>query len=89
MSGVHIVRPAGGRGPGAPVEHALGSAKEAAEIVGYYLQRWRIPRPEIRRRVEQPRTGCNRHQWVIAFMLMTLLGRQVHCDPDLMFTGNR
>ncbi len=105
VSGVHIVETDPPEDE-APVQWYLlstlkvGSAKEAAEIVGYYLQRWRI---EDYFRVLK--SGCrvehllfrtaDRLQRAIAInaviawriMLMTLLGRQVpDCDPDLMFT---
>ena len=78
----------------------VGTAKEAAEIVGFYLQRWRI---EDYFRVLK--SGCrvehllfrtaDRLQRAIAInaviawriMVMTLLGRQVpDCEPQLMFT---
>ena len=105
VSGVHIVEIDPPEDE-APVQWYLlstlkvGSAKEAAEMVGYYLQRWRI---EDYFRVLK--SGCrvehllfrtaDRLQRAIAInaviawriMLMTLLGRQVpDCDPDLMFT---
>ena len=76
------------------------TAQEAADIVGYYLQRWRI---EDFFRVLK--SGCrvefllfrtaDRLQRAIAInaviawriMVMTLLGRQVpDCEPQLMFT---
>ena len=78
----------------------IGTAREAAEIVGFYLQRWRI---EDWFRVLK--SGCrvefllfrtaDRLQRAIAInaviawriMVMTLLGRQVpDCEPQLMFT---
>ena len=78
----------------------VGTVKEAAEIVGFYLQRWRI---EDYFRVLK--SGCrvehllfrtaDRLQRAVAInaviawriMVMTLLGRQVpDCDPQLMFT---
>ena len=105
VSGVHIVEIDPPEDE-APVQWYLlttrevGSAKEAAEIVGFYLQRWRI---EDWFRVLK--SGCrvehllfrtaDRLQRAIAInaviawriMLMTLLGRQVpDCDPELMFT---
>ena len=77
----------------------VGSAEDAAEVVGHYLQRWRI---EDFFRVLK--SGCrvefllfrtaDRLQRAIAvnaviawrIMVMTLLGRQVpDCDPELMF----
>ena len=80
----------------------VGSAKEAAEIVGFYLQRWRI---EDFFRVLK--SGCRiefllfrtaeRLQRAIAInaviawriMVMTLLGRQVpDCEPQLMFADH-
>ena len=76
------------------------TAQEAADIVGYYLQRWRV---EDFFRVLK--SGCrvefllfrtaDRLQRAIAInaviawriMVMTLLGRQVpDCEPQLMFT---
>ena len=76
------------------------TAADAAEIVGFYLQRWRI---EDWFRVLK--SGCrvehllfrtaDRLQRAVAInaviawriMLMTLLGRQVpDCDPELMYT---
>ncbi len=76
------------------------TAGDAADIVGFYLQRWKI---EDWFRVLK--SGCrvehllfrtaDRLQRAVAInaviawriMLMTLLGRQVpDCDPDLMFT---
>ena len=78
------------------------TAKDAAEIVGYYLQRWRI---EDFFRVLK--SGCrtefllfrtaDRLQRAVAvnaviawrIMAMTLLGRQVpDCGPEMMFTGH-
>ena len=80
----------------------VGSAKEAADIVGFYLQRWRI---EDFFRVLK--SGCrvefllfrtaDRLQRAIAInaviawriMVMTLLGRQVpDCEPQLMFADH-
>ncbi len=105
VSGVHIIETDPPEDE-APVQwHLLttrdvGTAAEAAEIVGCYLQRWKI---EDWFRVLK--SGCrvehllfrtaDRLQRAIAInaviawriMLMTLLGRQVpDCDPDLMFT---
>ncbi|MCY3612218.1 MAG: IS4 family transposase [Gemmatimonadetes bacterium] len=81
---------------------AVGSAEDAAEIVGHYLQRWKV---EDYFRVLK--SGCRtefllfrtaeRLQRAVAInaviawriMVMTLLGRQVpDCDPDLMFTDH-
>ena len=81
---------------------AVNDAKTAAEIVGYYLQRWRI---EDFFRVLK--SGCktefllfrtaDRLQRAIAInaviawriMVMTLLGRQVpECEAELMFTDH-
>ena len=78
---------------------AVGSAEDAAEIVGHYLQRWRV---EDFFRVLK--SGCrvefllfrtaDRLQRAVAInaviawriMVMTLLGRQVpDCEPELMF----
>ncbi len=78
------------------------SAEDAAETVGFYLQRWRI---EDYFRVLK--SGCrvehllfrtaDRLQRAVAInaviawriMVMTLLGRQVpDCEPQLMFTDN-
>ena len=80
----------------------VGSAKQAANIVGFYLQRWRI---EDFFRVLK--SGCRvefllfrtaeRLQRAIAInaviawriMVMTLLGRQVpDCEPQLMFADH-
>ncbi len=80
----------------------VGSKDEAAEIVGFYLQRWRI---EDYFRVLK--SGCrvefllfrtaDRLQRAIAInaviawriMVMTLLGREVpDCEPQLMFTDH-
>ena len=107
VSAVHIVESAPPEGED-PVQWYLlstlrvRSAKEAAEVVGFYLQRWRI---EDYFRVLK--SGCrtefllfrtaDRLQRAIAInaviawriMVMTLLGRQVpDCDPSLMFTDN-
>ena len=107
VSAVHVVESA----PPAdedPVEWFLlttvkvCTAKEAAEIVGFYLQRWRI---EDFFRVLK--SGCRvefllfrtaeRLQRAIAInaviawriMVMTLLGRQVpDCEPELMFADH-
>ena len=105
VSGVHIVEIDPPEDE-APVQWYLlttrevGTAREAGDIVGYYLQRWRI---EDWFRVLK--SGCrvehllfrtaDRLQRAVAInaviawhiMLMTLLGRQVpDCDPELMFT---
>ena len=105
LYGVHVREIAPPEGEG-PVQWFLlttvrvGTAKEAAEIVGFYLQRWRI---EDYFRVLK--SGCrvehllfrtaDRLQRAIAInaviawriMVMTLLGRQVpDCEPQLMFT---
>ena len=103
--GVHVreIAPPGGE---EPVEWhllttvAVSTAREAADIVGYYLQRWRV---EDFFRVLK--SGCRtefllfrtaeRLQRAIAInaviawriMVMTLMGRQVpDCEPQLMFT---
>ncbi len=79
---------------------AVGSAKDAGEMVAFYLQRWKV---EDYFRVLK--SGCrsefllfrtaDRLQRAIAInsviawriMVMTLLGRQVpDCSPDLLFT---
>ncbi len=105
MSAVHVVETAPPEDED-PVEWFLlttlkvGSAKEAADIVGFYLQKWRI---EDFFRVLK--SGCRvefllfrtaeRLQRAIAInaviawriMVMTLLGRQVpECEAELMFT---
>lgn len=105
MSGVHIVETHPPEGE-EPVQWRLlttrtvGDAETAAEVVGHYLQRWRI---EDFFRVLK--SGCRveflafrtaeRLQRAIAInaviawriMLMTLLGRQVpDCNSQLMFT---
>ena len=105
VSGVHVVETAPPEGED-PVQWFLlttldvRTAADAAEIVGFYLQRWKI---EDWFRVLK--SGCRvehllfraaeRLQRAIAInaviawriMLMTLLGRQVpDCDPELMFT---
>ena len=78
------------------------TAKDAAEVVGYYLQRWRI---EDFFRVLK--SGCrtefllfrtaDRLQRAVAvnaviawrIMVTALLGRQVpDCEPEMMFTGH-
>ena len=96
-------RTARGRGSGAVVpadQPRCQNRQDAADIVGFYLQRWKI---EDWFRVLK--SGCrvehllfrtaDRLQRAVAInaviawriMLMTLLGRQVpDCDPDLMFT---
>ena len=80
----------------------VANAKEAAQVVGFYLQRWRV---EDFFRVLK--SGCrvefllfrtaDRLQRAIAInaviawriMVMTLLGRQVPaCEPDLMFADH-
>ncbi|MCY4261090.1 MAG: IS4 family transposase, partial [Rhodobacteraceae bacterium] len=78
----------------------VGNANEAAEVVGYYLQRWKVEeffrvlksgcRVEflLFRTAERLRRAIAING-VIAWriMVMTLLGRQVpDCDPELMFT---
>ncbi len=80
----------------------LGTAKEAAEIVGFYLQRWRIEdffrvlksgcRIEflLFRTAERLQRAITINA-VIAWriMVMTLLGRQVpDCEPQLMFADH-
>ena len=105
MSAVHVREVAPPEGED-PVQWFLlttvevGSAEDAAEIVGHYLQRWRV---EDFFRVLK--SGCrvefllfrsaDRLQRAIAInaviawriMVMTLLGRQVpECEPQLMFT---
>ena len=107
VSAVHVVETAPPDGE-APVEWRLlttleiRDAKDAAELVGFYLQRWRI---EDFFRVLK--SGCRSEfllfrtadrlkravaiNAVIAWriMVMTLLGRQVpDCEPELMFTGH-
>ena len=105
MSAVHVREVAPPEGE-EPVQWFLlttlevGSAHEAAQVVGFYLQRWRV---EDFFRVLK--SGCRvefllfrtaeRLQRAIAInaviawriMVMTLLGRQVpDCEPQLMFT---
>ncbi len=107
VTAVHIVETAPPE-DGPPVQWYLlttlevKTAKEAAEVVGYYLQRWRV---EDFFRVLK--SGCrvefllfrtaDRLQRAIAInaviawriMVMTLLGRQVPaCEPELMFTDH-
>ena len=107
LSAVHVVETAPPEDED-PVEWFLlttlqvGAAKEAADIVGFYLQRWRI---EDFFRVLK--SGCrvefllfrtaDRLQRAIAInaviawriMVMTLLGRQVpDCEPHLMFADH-
>ena len=107
VSAVHVVESA----PPAdedPVEWFLlttvkvCTANEAAEIVGFYLQRWRIEdffrvlksgcRVEFllfrtRRAAAARDRHQRRHCWRI--MVMTLLGRQVpDCEPGLMFADH-
>ncbi len=107
LSAVHVVETSPPE-DGDPVEWFLlstlkvGSAKEAADIVGFYVQRWRI---EDFFRVLK--SGCrvefllfrtaDRLQRAIAInaviawriMVMTLLGRQVpDCEPQLMFADH-
>ncbi len=107
LSAVHVVERAPPEGED-PVQWFLlttlgiGSARDAGEIVGFYLQRWRI---EDYFRVLK--SGCRsefllfrtaeRLQRAIAInaviawriMVMTLLGRQVpDCEPELMFTDH-
>ena len=107
MSGVHIVETHPPQGED-PVQWrllttlAVNDAQSAAEVVGHYLQRWRI---EDFFRVLK--SGCRveflafrtaeRLQRAIAInaviawriMVMTLLGRQVpDCDGQLMFTDH-
>ena len=107
LSAVHVVETAPPEDED-PVEWFLlttlkvGSANEAADIVGFYLQRWRI---EDFFRVLK--SGCRiefllfrtaeRLQRAIAInaviawriMVMTLLGRQVpDCEPQLMFADH-
>ena len=76
------------------------TAHDAAEIVGFYLQRWRIEdwfrilksgcRVEfLLFRTAERLQRANAINAVIAWriMVMTLLGRQVpNCEPRLMFT---
>ena len=107
VSAVHIVETDPPHGE-APVQWYLlttvdvGNAKDAAEVVGLYLQRWKI---EDFFRVLK--SGCRsefllfrtaeRLQRAVAInaviawriMVMTLLGRQVpQCEPTLMFTDD-
>ncbi len=107
VSAVHVVETAPPDGE-APTEWRLlttldvRTAKDAAEVVGHYLQRWRI---EDFFRVLK--SGCrtefllfrtaDRLQRAVAvnaviawrIMVMTLLGRQVpDCGPEMMFTGH-
>ena len=107
VSAVHIVESDPPHGE-APVQWYLlttvdvGNAKDAAEVVGLYLQRWKI---EDFFRVLK--SGCRsefllfrtaeRLQRAVAInaviawriMVMTLLGRQVpQCEPTLMFTDD-
>ena len=107
VSAVHVVESA----PPAhedPVEWFLlttvkvSTANEAAEIVGFYLQRWRIEdffrvlksgcRVEflLFRTAERLQRAIAKNA-VIAWriMVMTLLGRQVpDCEPELMFADH-
>ena len=105
MHGVHVRETAPPDGED-PVQWFLlttvkvKTAQEAADIVGFYLQRWRVEdffrvlKSECRVEFLLFRTA-DRLQRAIAInaviawriMVMTLLGRQVpECEPQLMFT---
>ena len=107
LSAVHLVETSP-PGDEDPVEWfllttvAVGDAATAAEIVGFYLQRWRVEdffrvlKSGCRTEFLLFRTAC-RLQRAIAInaviawriMVMTLLGRQVpDCQPELMFTDD-